>query len=484
MFSKYDISIILLVIFLKFILINFIGIVFEYEWIYQMWHFIDIEYLKNDLLSSLYYFHYQPPVFNLFLGLVLKQGIFSPEKLLFFIFHGMTILMFIGMHFYYRSITNSKIVYLLLPALFLFSPQTIIYENWPIYTWSSSFIILMGYFCLNRIHENIKVYTFLFFLLISLLILSRSAFHPIYYIFFVSYFLFRYRKELRKIALSIIIPTLLILVVMLKNKAEFGFYGVGSGLGFSLFKIVSKKKLDIKIEESEGKLDEIMKITPVKSISTYYDSDEIMYTEKHKKIPLLVNEFKSSRDTYGDEYSVNLGNIHYLKLAKRYQEGAFYLIKKYPLEYLERVSKALIMFFKPSWDHGFGVETNKTKLKNYIDFFYLENLRLKIENAFYEVRKPWPLRKEIALSSYLLMPFFYLICILLFINRLKSCSFNLFKVQDKYIFSIVTVIYLVTVSSLVELAENDRYRVMIDPMVFVAVVSLVLLNFERKLKVK
>ena len=54
-------------------------------------------------------------------------------------------------------------------------------------------------------------------------------------------------------------------------------------------------------------------------------------------------------------------------------------------EYIERVSKALIMFFKPSWDHGFGVEENKETLKGYINFFYLESLRLKFENFVYKI---------------------------------------------------------------------------------------------------
>ena len=120
-----------------------------------------------------------------------------------------------------------------------------------------------------------------------------------------------------------------------------------------------------------------MKITPVKSVSTYLKPEEIFYPERYKKINVLTDEFKTTRDRFGDEFSVNLGNIHYLDIAKRYQKSAFYLIKDYPLEYVERVSKALIMFFKPSWDHGFGVEENKKILKDYMNLFYLETIRLE-----------------------------------------------------------------------------------------------------------
>ena len=103
---------------------------------------------------------------------------------------------------------------------------------------------------------------------------------------------------------------------------------------------------------------------------------------------------------------------------------------------------------------------------------YLEGLRLKIENMIYKIRKHWPLREGIAVSSYLVVTFFYFICLLLLFLKLKSYGLNPFKVEEKYFFSFITILYLVSVSSLIELAENDRYRVMIDPMVFVTLVSL------------
>ena len=116
---------------------------------------------------------------------------------------------------------------------------------------------------------------------------------------------------------------------------------------------------------------------------------------------------KAQGGKYTDEFSVNLGNIHYLDLAKRYQKAAFYLIKKYPKEYLSNVLRATIMFFKPTWDHGFGIEYNKVKLKSLIDLVTLESLRHNIENYIYKFPKPWPLREGVAFSSYLIIPFFY-----------------------------------------------------------------------------
>ena len=44
----------------------------------EVMHFIDVELLKTRLFESLFYLHIQPPLFNLFAGLVLKITPDSP----------------------------------------------------------------------------------------------------------------------------------------------------------------------------------------------------------------------------------------------------------------------------------------------------------------------------------------------------------------------------------------------------------------------
>ena len=38
----------------------------------QMWQVIDLTLLKENLISSLYYLHYQPPLWNLIIGFFVK----------------------------------------------------------------------------------------------------------------------------------------------------------------------------------------------------------------------------------------------------------------------------------------------------------------------------------------------------------------------------------------------------------------------------
>ena len=84
----------------------------------------------------------------------------------------------------------------------------------------------------------------------------------------------------------IAVPTCLILSVAIKNKVEFGFFGVGSGLGFSMYKISPKKDLDKKINSNNEENLEIMRVVPVKSVSTYLSKNEIFTKINQKQIYL------------------------------------------------------------------------------------------------------------------------------------------------------------------------------------------------------
>ena len=48
------------------------GVRFDASILTWYWQFLDVELLRHDLARSLWYLHAQPPLFNLFLGSVLK----------------------------------------------------------------------------------------------------------------------------------------------------------------------------------------------------------------------------------------------------------------------------------------------------------------------------------------------------------------------------------------------------------------------------
>ena len=133
------------------------------------------------------------------------------------------------------------------------------------------------------------------------------------------------------------------------------------------------------------------------------------------------------------------------------------------------------MYFKPTWDHGFGVEHNAKVLFPYINIMTLNSIRLNVENIFVNGDKPWPLKSQIPYSSYVFIPMVYLLLlILLFHFRLV---FD--KNKSEYLFLMFVTVYLFAVSNLIELAENDRYRVMIDPLIYMVFINLAWMFLRR-----
>ena len=50
-----------------------VGIRFDHTPLMWFWQYADAGLLRNNLLETVYYLHSQPPLFNLFLGAILKS---------------------------------------------------------------------------------------------------------------------------------------------------------------------------------------------------------------------------------------------------------------------------------------------------------------------------------------------------------------------------------------------------------------------------
>ena len=220
-------------------------------------------------------------------------------------------------------------------------PETIIYENWPIYTWTSSFLIIASFFSLEKFQKRKDSFFLgIFFILQITLVLSRSAFHPAYLVLLFIIILLILKGQRVSVLKAFLLPFFLLVVVCFKNYFIFGFFGVGSGLGFSMYKVVPKVVNDISVV-NQLKLHPDFKTVPVKAISKYGYSKENI-PEKFKGIKILTDEYKTTFGKYSEEFSVNLGNFHYLEIAKNYQKSATKVIINYPFEYLKRVSNQRI----------------------------------------------------------------------------------------------------------------------------------------------
>ena len=254
----------------------------------------------------------------------------------------------------------------------------------------------------------------------------------------------------------------------------FNVFGVSSSLGASIWKIASKMKVDLKEIRKENKISKTFLIPAMRPVSEY----GITYTkvpERFKNIEVLTKELKSTSPITGLEFGINLGHYGYIEIFDNYKKDSLYLIKNNLKLYFQNVIKALVLFFQPSWEHGWGIRNNQHTLKSYIDYFGLNTLRLKIENFFYNNKRPWPLKSNVPVSSYIIILLFYIyVCAKTGASIVKAIrEKNISKELFLSLFIVGNILYITLVSNLIELSENDRYRVMLDPLVLILFVYFI-----------
>ena len=203
--------------------------------------YLDPLLLENDLLKSLLYLHSQPPLFNFFLGAILKV---SPIPAISYEILFKTAGLLIPLLFYgiLSSLGINSLVSLMATIIFMLNPTLILYENLLYYTHVVAlFVLLSIFFLLNWSIKKRFVYLFLFWTSLLCLGMIRSLFHPVFFLItavILSLYLRRAGKR-QRLARQFFLSSFILLIPMsllcVKNVCLYEFFGTSSWKGMSLW---------------------------------------------------------------------------------------------------------------------------------------------------------------------------------------------------------------------------------------------------------
>ncbi len=71
------------------------------------WQALDTDLLRNDLLTSLFYLHTQPPLFNLFAGMIIKVFSDYAAQSVCLVFLGRGVIQITTLLLLFRSLANT-----------------------------------------------------------------------------------------------------------------------------------------------------------------------------------------------------------------------------------------------------------------------------------------------------------------------------------------------------------------------------------------
>ena len=194
--------------------------------------------LQQDLLSSLWYLHSQPPLFNLFLGLVLKTTA-DPGLVYELFFRISGLLIPLCMYGTLVILGANRIAAFLVTFFFMLNPSLILYESLLYYTHVEGVLIMAAVFFLAR--WGLRKTTFdliVFWLLLVCLGLTRSLFHPVFFVVLgvvLCLFIWYQNRPTRAFRMVFMAAMIPLMLWCLKNLLIFGFFGTSSWAGMSLW---------------------------------------------------------------------------------------------------------------------------------------------------------------------------------------------------------------------------------------------------------
>ncbi len=476
-----------IVIFIFFTFLNILyfltGGKFYFEHINYFWQFLDVKYLKNDLLRGIFYLHIQPPFFNLFTGLLLKNPFLPPSFLALFCF---LVIGFFTVLLFYKILILLEVgenISLIFSLIFLLNPSFLMYETFYFYTLPVIFLLILSLYLLIKFFESERI-IFLDLFLFSFLVLSliRSIFHVIFFtIFFLIFFNFESSKR-KKIYKRIGITIFVLFLFYLKNFLLFNTFSTSSWFGMNfakVFVLYSAKEERIKaMKENDGCIFYI--IHPFSPPSSY-PRKYLVLPDKYKCIPELSEKNK----TCG--WAINFNYFPYIKLSKAYMEKYFRAVFLYPRWYLRGVLKSFDFFLTPAYfTYQMKVKGGTIKL--------LINIFNKIYLKFPSSLGVWGGKerdRDNYYMKFIIFPFFlffvfFTFPIFIFNLRIESVLWK----KMILIFIFFTIVYVMYVGILFECGENNRFRFithayyLIIWAVFIKNMNYVAKKCSEKIKIK
>jgi len=407
------------------------------------WQTLSLHDLNDNLLKSLWYFHAQPPLFNIY-GFIMHKiaGIAQLQAMQYFQIMLGGIMSAI-IYFILLSIVKKRIFAFVLALVISLNPSMFLYEAFLLYSLPVAFLVILSLFFLAKYDKSkLLIYLVMFVVTLNVLILTRGLFNLIILIPFILFGAILANEKWKKFLLYACIISSISFGWYLKNYNEFGFFGASSWMGSNLWRNVSQNY-------SKNELKAFYKNDVIEEgavCKKYFDSPTT-YAEYgfdlHSEIKVLN----------ADDYN----NINMIAISQMYLESAKNLIRVDPMHYLNNCTEAYGRFCQPSFSTGFVTRNAALIPRHTQAWAWMQGRQL------FHGEPKW-------LSSFyaLLIPF----CIIHFCVRLlfgigaDPRKFIAYVQQNSLPTAMIFYIsYVSLVSSLFEYGENCRFKFSVESLI-------------------
>lgn len=412
------------------------------DWALQAyWQYLDLETLRNNLLAGIWYDHAQPPVFNLFLGSVLKLGGNRSTFLFAAILKTISLANALLLYSIVKKLSRLSFLPLVVAIAYLLSPATIVFECELFYTTSISLLLLISVFYIIRLTESGKAINVLGVVFpLILLCLTRSVYHIVWLLIVMVCLLIYFRN--RSFFYSLLFAALTGLVMVgswyAKNKIIFGKFTVSTWIGMNMARNVFH---DNEVRDS-GRIESL---TPFSRIGVYRKFLDTAFEIPYKGL----NDRDLLAEMKNDSF-INEREVSYIRISDLYQKASLEYIRNHPGLYAKNVFQSSILYFTPATIYSLALE-DVTKIK-YYDLIYSVNLTHYAQSK--QLR-----RILLTISAIPKMILYFFVFFVLIRYSVKTRSISAWN-----LFIFLTLCFVFGISSLFEHYENMRFRFETEPL--------------------
>jgi hypothetical protein len=308
------------------------------------WQYIDPVLLRGHLWQSLFYLHGQPPLFNLFLGVVVSLFPGHEGTAFHAAYLGFGIILAVTLYLLMLRLGASAAWAALLTTGLVVSPACLAFENFLFYSYPVAAVLLVSALFLHRfLEKGRRLDGGIFFVLLAVLVLSRTIFQLVWLVAVAMGLLWvshRHKCGLgRRILLTAALPTLLAFSLYAKNAVVFGGFSSSTWLGMNLATmtvqvIPPEERLAL---QAQGKISDVSLVVPFEPLDRY--------PERFRAAPTGIPVLDEIKKPSGDP---NFNNLAYIGIARAYEKDAFTCLREHPDEYLDMVLVACWNYLRPS----------------------------------------------------------------------------------------------------------------------------------------
>ena len=415
--------------------------------------------LRTDLLRTSYYFHMTPPLYNVFLGVVLKIFGSNYVTALHAVYFLAGLFLAVSLYLLMRSLGAAQLPSLALTAILVASPATVLYENWLYPDYLMAALLPFEAWLLGRAVQRRSLPTLAaFFAVAGLIVLARSYYHLGWLILCAALVLLLARSWRRAVLVAAAAPILLGVALYAKNEVVFGFFSGTSASGINAYTLTTLQLTDSERQQlnAEGKIS-LLTIDPD---SWFAQHPQLLV--RHTGVLTLDEQVKSTG-------SPNWGNAGYIEVWNQYSRDAAATVRARPTVLLRAARMGLLILFVPSDQYDFSPANHAhlSSLEHWADVVLYGQPR----SIFRGNQDPTAYRGAQLAARLPEVGWFILAAYLLTMAYgVRRFLVSLRDGQPSGLapmlgFTLFTVGYILVIDVPFGIADNNRYRFMADPLV-------------------